>query len=113
MCRLIDRVGATCYIKDHGLEAKQPTVMKFVGNFRDNDDGLLVDTESNDRQFRFQLICGDSCVFRFWNTDALVGYSCNLMPWTPPAEKPAAPPPPLLRRDAKPYAPSKSAEVGV
>jgi hypothetical protein len=115
LCRLVDHVGVTCYLKDHGLEARQPSIMKFVGNFRDGDDGLLIDTEADDRPFRFVLTCTEDngCLFRFWNTERNIGYSCNLMKWTPEPVKPEPKAPPLLRKDAKPYASPKSAEVGV
>jgi hypothetical protein len=99
-------------MKEHGLEKNLPTYMVFNGNFRDygpafdlGPDGDVMLSEVG--PFAFQIKChqGSGCLMRFWNIQAELGYSCNLMPWTEASAKPVPKPPELLRNPERKDAP--------
>jgi hypothetical protein len=117
-CKVTDGVGVRCVLREHGLEQKLPTLIAFRGNFQDYGDGIdfgpdgYALREETGEPLAFQLKCHENsgCIMRLWNTNADIGYSCNLMKWTP---QPAPKPPELLRnperKDAPP--PYKTPEV--
>ena len=119
-CKLVEGVGAECWLKGHGMAPALPDPAKFKGSFGWLGDKFFIKAFAIESEnFNVRLVCDspNSCdLFHFWNSDVNVGYGCDMIDYTPPA-KPAPQAPPLLRKNAEPYKaplPAKApGEIGV
>jgi len=101
-CRFVNGVGVRCILKDHAIKTVNDP-LELRGNFKSTDTSIIAETtDTQVNVFKLRVICeqGSGCFMQFWNSEKMIGYSCNLETFKVPA-KPAPEPPPLLKKPAQ------------